>query len=296
MRRAWGISIGVMLGAIMVASSALASPPADCVNKFVGSWTTTVRSTGQSYTSVIRPDGTTSASCFMCMPSQRWTCQGDTFILIDPYRVEQQLSADGTRMDGSCCFGVRQGPPPQQVTSERNPAASCEPAIARSARQYLQAAQSAARAARSEPNFANWSIADDDYTLAASLFAQCGDTANRDLAIQEREKLKADLRRASGKGTAQTPPATERRAPASCPNAAASYVKWREARKADSLGGHGYVLENSCKGSAIEVRYVTLNYGCKQETQTQRVSAGGDLPDYSYCNTPPRIVGAQFAK
>jgi hypothetical protein len=84
--------------------------------------------------------------------------------------------------------------------------------------------------------------------------------------------------------------------PAACPNSAMSYLTVRAGRKEDGLGGGGYVIENSCKSSAIQVTYNTLDVLCKQESNSQRVSGGGNIPDYSYCKTPPQITGANFVK
>jgi hypothetical protein len=83
-----------------------------------------------------------------------------------------------------------------------------------------------------------------------------------------------------------------------CPQPPRSYISARPGTKSDGLGGDGYVIVNSCKASAIEVDYTTALFGgCNTETaKNRRVPAGDNLPDYSYCGTPPQILDARFAK
>lgn len=96
---------------------------------------------------------------------------------------------------------------------------------------------------------------------------------------------------------AASPSGESKRSAAKCTDAAASYVSWRRGRKGDGLGGSGYVLENSCKSSAIRAHYITLTAGaCREEANSAKVSAGSDLGDYSYCKAPPRITGAEFVR
>src|ERR1700686_149188 len=57
---------------------ASAAPPASCASKFVGSWTVRVEATGQTYPSLILPNGRTQVTCPMCTPGGSWTCAGDT--------------------------------------------------------------------------------------------------------------------------------------------------------------------------------------------------------------------------
>lgn len=85
-------------------------PPADCGYKFVGSWT--VYSSVGTYPVTIRPDGTSTAHCSFCMPVQRWTCSGDTYVVLDPFRVESPLTPDQTRMNWYGGYTLRNGPPP----------------------------------------------------------------------------------------------------------------------------------------------------------------------------------------
>ena len=94
----------------------------------------------------------------------------------------------------------------------------------------------------------------------------------------------------------KSPTLRESSSAADCSNPATSYLSVRPGRKEDGLDGGGYVIENSCKSSAIEVRYVTLTISCKQESNVQVASRGGYIPDYSYCNTPPQIISAKFTK
>jgi hypothetical protein len=83
-----------------------------------------------------------------------------------------------------------------------------------------------------------------------------------------------------------------------CPQPPRSYLSVRPGTRSDGLGGDGYVIVNSCKASAIEVDYTTAAFGsCNTQTaKGRRVSAGDNLPDYSYCGTPPQILDARFTK
>ncbi len=101
----------VLFSALFLATPerALAAPPANCVGKFVGTWTVTILATGQTYRSQIRADGTLTSFCPLCPPAQNWTCNGNTFILTSPVSLTQTLSADGRRMGGGCCAAVRIG-------------------------------------------------------------------------------------------------------------------------------------------------------------------------------------------
>ena len=66
-------------------------------------------STGQRYTSQIFPGGTLSSACPLCVPVQHWTCNGDTFTLLDPVVVTATLSPDGRRLTAGCCVSTRIG-------------------------------------------------------------------------------------------------------------------------------------------------------------------------------------------
>lgn len=124
--RAWLL---VWSSILLWSSSALAQPPESCVDKYVGSWTIRVKSTGQTYPSQVNANGTLNSTCFMCMSVQRWTCNGDNFILLDPYQVISRLSPDGLKLDSTCCLGTRNGPPPQTAERAPQPAPSPSPNI-----------------------------------------------------------------------------------------------------------------------------------------------------------------------
>ena len=104
-----GIGLALLLG---LTSLAAAAPPANCVNKFVGTWSVTVNATGQTYRSQIRANGTLTSACPGCPPVQTWTCSGNTFILTSPVSVTHTISSDGRRMAGGCCSLVRIGGAP----------------------------------------------------------------------------------------------------------------------------------------------------------------------------------------
>jgi hypothetical protein len=111
-----GVDIGAATGAAAAIFGALGAmnsgraevavppPPASCVNKFVGAWQTKVRMTGQTYRSDVFANGWLKSGNYN---PQTWTCQGDTFILTSPVRIEQNLTPDGQQMVGRCCIGTR---------------------------------------------------------------------------------------------------------------------------------------------------------------------------------------------
>jgi hypothetical protein len=99
-----------------------AAPPASCANKFVGSWTVRVDSTGQTYPALILPNGRTQVTCPMCTPGGSWTCADDTITVnIDNGAVAQhRLHADGKVMSGGCCTLTRSGAAPVVSSESRS--------------------------------------------------------------------------------------------------------------------------------------------------------------------------------
>ena len=73
------VFLGLLASAALLLTSVVesaAAPPANCVGKFVGTWSVTVLATGQNYRSQIRADGTLTSFCPLCPPGQLWTCNG----------------------------------------------------------------------------------------------------------------------------------------------------------------------------------------------------------------------------
>ena len=79
--------------------------------------------------------------------------------------------------------------------------------------------------------------------------------------------------------------------PRGCPNAAVSYINVLP------KGQSGYVIRNSCKEHSIRVTYSAVDAGtnCALSKEAPVVVPAGDyIPDFSVCNIPPRIEGADF--
>jgi hypothetical protein len=87
-------------------SSASAAPPASCAHKFVGTW---VYPGG---TTVVAPGGTAYPKCPMCVSTQAWTCQGNTYLFSNsgpPGQFSATLSADGRQLTGGGTVATRVG-------------------------------------------------------------------------------------------------------------------------------------------------------------------------------------------
>ena len=83
-----------------------AAPPASCAYKFVGTW---VYPGG---TTVIAAGGTAYPKCPMCVPTQTWTCQGNTYLFSNsgpPGQFSATLSADGRQLIGGGTVATRVG-------------------------------------------------------------------------------------------------------------------------------------------------------------------------------------------
>ena len=106
----------------LAAGAAGAAPPASCASKFVGSWTVRVEATGQTYPSLILPNGRTQVTCPMCTPGGTWTCAGDTITVnVDNgVTTQHRLHADGKTMSGGCCTITRSGPAPAMSSDTKS--------------------------------------------------------------------------------------------------------------------------------------------------------------------------------
>jgi hypothetical protein len=90
----------------LATSFASAAPPASCAYKFVGTW---VYPGG---TTVIAPGGVSYPKCAMCVPTQTWTCQGNTYLFSNsgpPGQFSATLSADGRQLIGGGVVATRVG-------------------------------------------------------------------------------------------------------------------------------------------------------------------------------------------
>jgi hypothetical protein len=90
------LSIAGLLAASV--GCAAAAPPASCASKFVGTWTYS------GGTTVIAPGGTAFPKCPMCVPTQTWTCNGNTYLFSNsgtPGEFSATLSPDGRTLTGS---------------------------------------------------------------------------------------------------------------------------------------------------------------------------------------------------
>jgi hypothetical protein len=98
--------IGVLILPILPTSLASAAPPASCANKFVGTW---VYPGG---TTVVAPGGIAYPQCAMCVPTQTWTCQGNTYLFSNsgpPGQFSATLSPDGRQLIGGGVVATRVG-------------------------------------------------------------------------------------------------------------------------------------------------------------------------------------------
>ncbi len=91
------------IGGLLVSATlpAFAMPPKSCAAKFVGTW---------SYsggTTVVNADGTANPQCFLCVPVQTWTCNGNTYIITGPTTYQATLTPDGRQMVGSAGVATR---------------------------------------------------------------------------------------------------------------------------------------------------------------------------------------------
>lgn len=104
----WGrFSLLVSTGFLAVSSNlASAAPPANCAQKFIGTWVYAGGST------VIAPGGVAYPKCPMCTPTQTWTCQGNTYLFSNsgpPGQFSATLSPDGRRLIGGGVVATRVG-------------------------------------------------------------------------------------------------------------------------------------------------------------------------------------------
>jgi hypothetical protein len=108
----------VLVGAVL--SPAFSEgPPSSCVRLFTGRWTSTVHATGETFPTVVRPDGTLTSDCPACVGQQTWTCSGRTFNLLTP-PVTASLSDDGRTLSSSCCTMSRSSGASASVDSRKN--------------------------------------------------------------------------------------------------------------------------------------------------------------------------------
>lgn len=86
--------------------AALAAPPASCAYKFIGTW---VYAGG---TTVVSAGGVAFPKCAMCVPTQTWTCQGNTYLFSNsgpPGQFSATLSADGRQLISGGIVATRVG-------------------------------------------------------------------------------------------------------------------------------------------------------------------------------------------
>lgn len=183
-----------------------AQPPQSCARKFIGNWGWT-SSTGIHTIHDYQADG--SAICSgnpFCVRGATWTCNGNQFTYNNTMSdTVLTLSPDGSRMTGIGGFppnpqivvrmgrGVPGGMPPNAVgTGGRAPAVdySAKGNALRFAQQNINAAEAAARVARGESTYNNWSIVEDRYRDAARLYREAGETEKAAAAERNANKVK----------------------------------------------------------------------------------------------------------
>jgi hypothetical protein len=102
-------------------SFASAAPPASCAHKFIGTW---VYAGG---TTVVAPGGIAYPKCAMCVGTQTWTCQGNTYLFSNsgpPGQFSSTLSPDGRQLIGSGVVATRVGGAARDGGSTANKAAA----------------------------------------------------------------------------------------------------------------------------------------------------------------------------
>lgn len=110
MRYKSGPSFLVAAFLILAASDASAAPPSSCARRFVGTW---VYPGG---TTVVAPGGIAYPKCPMCVPTQTWTCEGNTYLFSNsgpPGQFSATLSPDGRQLIGSGTVATRVGGAPR---------------------------------------------------------------------------------------------------------------------------------------------------------------------------------------
>lgn len=98
----------LLAGTFLTVSIGIASaaPPASCAYKFIGTW---AYSGG---TTVIAPGGIAYPKCAMCVPTQTWTCQGNTYLFSNsgpPGQFSGTLSSDGRQLISGGIVATRVG-------------------------------------------------------------------------------------------------------------------------------------------------------------------------------------------
>jgi hypothetical protein len=87
-------------------SPSFAAPPSNCAGKFIGTW---VYPGG---TTVVAPGGIAYPKCPMCVPTQTWTCSGNTYLFSNsgsPGEFSATLSPDGQQLIGGGTVATRVG-------------------------------------------------------------------------------------------------------------------------------------------------------------------------------------------
>lgn len=112
---------------VCILTTAEAAPPSSCASKFVGTWTY------PGGTTVIAPNGLAYPKCPMCVPTQTWTCQGNTYLFSNsgpPGQFTATLSADGRQLTGGGTIATKVGGVAARPAAEMAPQSN-SPAVDR---------------------------------------------------------------------------------------------------------------------------------------------------------------------
>ena len=122
--------IVAVTGLALSASVALAAPPSSCAGKFIGTWAY------PGGTTVVAPGGIAYPKCPMCVPTQTWSCSGNTYLFSNsgpPGEFSATLSPDGQQLIGGGTVATRVGPSRVRTQTPTTPAPTInatEPTVA----------------------------------------------------------------------------------------------------------------------------------------------------------------------
>jgi hypothetical protein len=210
------------VGLFALAESAVASPPASCVNKFAGEWLH--NGNGGNRGTLTRDGRAICTENTFCQSEGTWTCEGNTMTYTTSlgswlytlmpdgsitanggaaratrigrkhdYGGAANVTADVLKIDRSEPLAPIAAPPPKVKPAAAQPAPVSDEArqAAINAAKFYGAGVDEARAAARQSNYANWSSAEDRFTEAAAQYRKAGDPAGERKSLEAARKIKA---------------------------------------------------------------------------------------------------------
>lgn len=98
------MAVGLLWASLVTGASA--APPSSCAARFIGTWVYPGGST------VVAAGGLAYPKCPLCVPTQTWTCQGNTYLFSNsgaPGQFSATLSPDGRQLIGGGTVATRVG-------------------------------------------------------------------------------------------------------------------------------------------------------------------------------------------